>query len=68
MAASKAARSRAQTMPPDKYYEPASGFWIVNPGTKLIGNSIGGCQGVGRAYWYVPPQPQATAASRNWST
>ena len=38
------------------YVEPASGFWIVNPGTKLIGNSIGGCQGVGRAYWYVPPK------------
>jgi hypothetical protein len=37
------------------YFEPASGFWIVNPATKLIGNSIGGCQGVGRAYWYVPP-------------
>ena len=42
--------------PPDKYYEPASGFWIINPGTKLIGNSIGGCQGAGRAYWFVPPQ------------
>jgi hypothetical protein len=41
---------------PDKYFEPASGFWIINPGTKLIGNSIGGCQGVGRAYWYVPPK------------
>jgi hypothetical protein len=40
---------------PSQYYEPASGFWIINPGTKLIGNSIGGCQGVGRAYWYVPP-------------
>jgi hypothetical protein len=37
------------------YFEPASGFWIINPSTKLIGNSIGGCQGVGRAYWYVPP-------------
>ena len=40
---------------PSQYYEPASGFWIINPGTKLIGNSIAGCQGVGRAYWYVPP-------------
>ena len=39
----------------NSYFEPASGFWIVNPATNLIGNSIGGCQGVGRAYWYVPP-------------
>jgi len=37
------------------YTEPASGFWIVNPSTKIIGNSIGGCQGVGIGYWYVPP-------------
>ena len=37
------------------YFEPASGFWIVDPATKLIGNSIGGCQGFGHAYWYVPP-------------
>ncbi|HEV8455727.1 MAG TPA: G8 domain-containing protein, partial [Gemmatimonadales bacterium] len=35
----------------DVYFEPASGFWIVNPTTVLEGNSIGGCQGVGRAYW-----------------
>jgi hypothetical protein len=42
--------------PPNKYYEPASGFWIINPATKLIGNSIGGCQGAGRAYWFVPPR------------
>jgi hypothetical protein len=41
---------------PSQYYEPASGFWIINPSAKLIGNSIGGCQGVGRAYWYVPPK------------
>ncbi|MDX1386337.1 MAG: G8 domain-containing protein, partial [bacterium] len=38
------------------YFEPASGFWIINPGTDLIGNSIGGCQDVGRGYWYVPPR------------
>ena len=43
---------------PAKYFEPASGFWIVNPGTRLIGNSIGGCQGVGRAFWYVAPPSQ----------
>jgi hypothetical protein len=42
--------------PPLVYYEPASGFWIVNPGTALIGNSIAGCQGTGRGYWYVPPE------------
>ena len=42
--------------PAGEYYvEPASGFWIINPGTNLVGNSIGGCQGVGRAFWYVPP-------------
>ncbi|HKV55621.1 MAG TPA: hypothetical protein VJN94_13380, partial [Candidatus Binataceae bacterium] len=38
------------------YTEPASGFWIANPGTILQGNSIGGCQGVGRGYWYVTPE------------
>jgi len=37
------------------YAEPASGFWIINPSATLEGNSIGGCQGVGRGYWYVPP-------------
>jgi hypothetical protein len=48
-----------KTVPPcnsgDYYYEPASGFWIVNPSAKLTGNSIGGCQGEGKGYWYVPP-------------
>ena len=34
--------------PGELYTEPASGFWITNPGTELIGNAIGGCQGVGR--------------------
>jgi hypothetical protein len=42
------------------YFEPPSGFWIINPQTTLKGNSIGGCQGVGRAYWYVPPDPSNT--------
>lgn len=37
------------------YFEPASGFWIANPATILVGNSIGGCQGDGKGYWYVPP-------------
>jgi hypothetical protein len=42
--------------PSDLYYvEPPSGFWLINPGAVLVDNSIGGCQGVGRAYWYVPP-------------
>jgi hypothetical protein len=40
---------------PEFYTIPANGFWISNPTTILIGNSIGGCQGVGRAYWWVPP-------------
>ncbi len=45
-----------QPCKPDEYYtEPATGFWIIHPGTELIGNSIAGCQGVGRGYWYVPP-------------
>jgi hypothetical protein len=38
------------------YTEQSSGFWIGNPGTVLQGNSIGGCQGSGKAYWYVPPK------------
>ena len=37
------------------YVEQSSGFWIGNPGTVLEGNSIAGCQGTGKAYWYVPP-------------
>jgi len=37
------------------YYEPATGFWLVNPSAKLTNNSIGGCQGEGKGYWYVPP-------------
>ncbi|MDO8430827.1 MAG: hypothetical protein Q7S58_00305 [Candidatus Binatus sp.] len=39
----------------DYYLEPPSGFWIVNPSAKLSANSIGGCQGEGKGYWYVPP-------------
>ncbi|MDM0015614.1 hypothetical protein QTH87_24465 [Variovorax sp. J22P168] len=37
------------------YMEQSSGFWIGNPGTVLKGNSIAGCQGLGKGYWYVPP-------------
>ncbi|HSQ00496.1 MAG TPA: G8 domain-containing protein, partial [Candidatus Dormibacteraeota bacterium] len=37
------------------YVEPASGFWVTNPTTELIGNAVGGCQGVGRGVWWVPP-------------
>jgi len=40
---------------PEFYTLPANGFWISNPTTNLSGNSIGGCQGVGRGYWWVPP-------------
>ncbi|HUY20180.1 MAG TPA: G8 domain-containing protein [Candidatus Binataceae bacterium] len=44
------------------YIEPASGFWITNPGTQLTGNIIDGCQGVGVGYWYVPPPINAPTA------
>ncbi|HVA80824.1 MAG TPA: hypothetical protein VNF29_07855, partial [Candidatus Binataceae bacterium] len=40
------------------YIEPASGFWITNPGTIMTNNIIDGCQGVGVGYWYVPPGTQ----------
>ena len=46
------------------YTEPASGFWIINPATVLTGNSIAGCQGVGRGYWYVPPAEGPTALQK----
>ena len=36
-------------------YEAPSGFWIVNPTAILDGNSIGGCQSLGKGYWYVSP-------------
>ena len=45
------------------YFEPPSGFWIVNPTTVMTNNSIGGCQGTGRAYWYVPPKINVTNPS-----
>lgn len=38
------------------YVEPPTGFWIINASAILEGNSIAGCQGVGRGYWYAPPQ------------
>ncbi len=41
--------------PPNVYFEPPGGFWIINPSIKLIGNSIAGCQDVGMGYWYVTP-------------
>ncbi|HTQ00924.1 MAG TPA: G8 domain-containing protein [Casimicrobiaceae bacterium] len=37
------------------YFEPPSGFWVVNPATEMTGNSVGGCQSIGKAFWYVPP-------------
>ncbi len=44
------------------YFEPPSGFWILNPSAKLIGNSIAGCQDTGSAYWYAsPPDPNLNA-------
>ncbi len=46
----------------DVYFEAPNGFWLTNPSTKLMGNSIAGCQDVGKAYWYVPPKdPSSTA-------
>ncbi|MGA7964738.1 MAG: G8 domain-containing protein [Gammaproteobacteria bacterium] len=42
--------------PPAVYIEPATGFWIQNPATNLIGDAIGGCQGVGTGFWWVQPQ------------
>ncbi|MGH8225619.1 MAG: G8 domain-containing protein [Gammaproteobacteria bacterium] len=44
------------------YIEPASGFWIQNPATTLIGNAIGGCQGVGNGFWWVPPVTPITVS------
>ena len=35
--------------------DTSSGFWITNPGqNKFVGNSIDGCQDVGRAFWILP--------------
>lgn len=31
-----------------------SGFWITNPKNSFRGNSVAGCQGMGRAYWLLP--------------
>ena len=44
------------------YIEPASGFWIINPATALVGNSIAGCQGIGVGYWYVAPADASPTA------
>ncbi|HUA36572.1 MAG TPA: G8 domain-containing protein [Candidatus Binataceae bacterium] len=38
------------------YFEPPSGFWLLNPSAKLMNNSIAGCQDTGAAYWYESPQ------------
>ena len=49
---------------PEYYFEPPTGFWIINPSAVLEGNSIAGCQGLGRGYWYLPPanyQPPAVS-------
>ena len=33
----------------------SSGFWITNPGANtFVGNSIAGCQDVGRGFWILP--------------
>jgi len=46
--------------PPKVFFEPPTGFWIINPSIKLIGNSIVGCQDVGMGYWYVTPTRPGT--------
>ncbi|WP_425151173.1 G8 domain-containing protein [Candidatus Binatus sp.] len=46
------------------YFEPPNGFWILNPSTKLMNNSIAGCQDVGKAYWYVPPKDSSSTAAK----
>ncbi len=51
--------------PPYVWFEPPSGFWIVNPSAKLVGNSIAGCQDTGKAYWYVPP-PDGSVNAVKW--
>ncbi len=32
----------------------AAGFYITNPNNTFTDNSIGGCQGQGRGFWYLP--------------
>jgi G8 domain len=46
------------------YFEPPNGFWITNPSTKLMNNSIAGCQDVGKAYWYVPTRDSSSTAAK----
>jgi hypothetical protein len=44
------------------YFEPPSGFWLLNPSATLQNNSIAGCQDTGAAYWYAtPPDPNPSA-------
>lgn len=50
--------------PGQMYIEPASGFWITHPSAKLVGNSIAGCQGIGKGYWYVPPPDGSNGAPK----
>jgi hypothetical protein len=50
------------------YAEPPTGFWIVNPSAILIGNSIGGCQGEGKGYWYVPPARAQGDTGKNYKS
>ena len=54
-----------EVTPPGKgniYFEPPSGFWLLNPSAKLTNNSIAGCQDTGAAYWYAtPPDPNNNA-------
>lgn len=54
----------APCAPGQFYIEPASGFWITHPSARLEGNSIGGCQGIGKGYWHVPPPDGANGAPK----
>ena len=46
------------------YFEPASGFWIVNPTTQLSGNSIGGCRESGAGTGTYHPAIRTSSSIR----
>jgi hypothetical protein len=53
--------------PPGKgnvYFEPPSGFWLLNPSAKIKNNSIAGCQDTGAAYWYATPPDASIDAAK----
>ena len=60
--ATRARTTSLSSLRPERSQEPrvllraATGFWILNPSAILDGNSVAGCQGLGRGYWYLPPK------------